>query len=69
MVVLQVVDEESLADVLLHLPATPHIVVEGAERREYFFIDRERAREFLIWAFRRFVKGNGGRILVFDGSS
>jgi len=69
MTVLQVVDEETLADVLLHLPRHPHIVIEGADRLEYFFIDRERAREFLIWAFRNFVKGNCGRILVFDGSS
>lgn len=68
MVALQVVDEDSLADVLLHLPATPHIVVEtGDERKEYWFLDPRRAKEFLIWAFRKFVKGNGGRILVFDG--
>ena len=70
MAVLQVVDEDSLADVLLHLPATPRIVVyNGDERNEYWFVDLRRAREFLIWAFRRFVKGNGGRILVLDDLS
>jgi len=66
MSVLQVVDEDSLADVLLHLPATSRIVVDGADRFEYFFIDREKAREFLVWAFKNFVKKNGDRILVFD---
>ena len=67
MAVLQVVDEDSLADVLLHMPATPRIVVDlGYEKNEYWFIDPRKAREFLLWAFRRFVKKNGGRILVFD---
>jgi len=64
--VLYIVDEETLADVLLHLPRHPHIIVDGADKYEYYFIDTDRAREFLIWAFRNFVKKKGARILVFD---
>lgn len=67
---LVVVDKDSLADVLLHLPAFPEIVIEnGDEEREFLFADPRRARDFLIWAYRKFVEGNGGRIIVRDADA
>lgn len=67
---LVVVDKDSLADVLLHLPAFPEVIVQnGDEEREYFFADAARARDFLVWAYRKFVEGNGGRIIVRDADA
>jgi len=66
MTVLRVFDDETLADVLLHLPRHPRVVVEGAERIEKFFPSPEKAKNFLLWAYWRFVRGGNGVIYVVD---
>ena len=67
---LVVIDKDTLADVLLHLPAFPEIVIQnGDEERSYLFADARRARDFLVWAYRKFVEKNGGRIIVRDADA